>query len=411
MTKKPTIHLIGCFHTITNLDHSHCAFTGKVLRFPKMMQPFGYRVIEYSNGISESTADEHVQILTKEELELLSSCWLAARESVPQTKELFGDSLHIRRAQVAADLAGKVIHPIEAKNGAKFHGDTAAIGSPHWTAFDKRLREELSKRVQAGDIIAHPFGRSHAGLLQQFPAKQYAHVETGIGYPDAPFGCFRIFETYNWQSWHHGKHNSAANDYEFVIPNYYDLSDWTPRSGRNDGYLLYFGRVCSEKGLDHVAAIAEALREEILVVGQGDPTPWTSKTQYLKALGPKKGRERDALVRGARALFMPTRFHEPFGGAGVEGQLVGTPLIASDCAAFAETVTPGVNGYRCKQLSEWVAAADMVKQLDRDIISKAARQRYNLETCGAMFDRAFTAIHDLYNGSRGWYNLPPSYTI
>lgn len=411
MTKKPTIHLIGCFHTITNIDHSHCAFTGKVLRFPKMMQPFGYTVIEYSNGTSESTANEHVQILTKDELELLSSCWLAAKELVPATDKLNGDPLHFERVRIAANLAATVEAPVSTKDGAKFHGDTAAIGSPHWTEFNKRLIVELKKRVQPGDIIAHPFGRSHAGLLQVFPAKEFAHVETGIGYPDAPFGAFRIFETYNWQSWHHGKHNSAANDYEWVIPNYYDLEDWTPRSGTNTGYLLYFGRICSEKGLDHVAAIAASLKEDVLVVGQGDPTTWTKMTPYLKALGPKKGRERDALLQGARALLMPTRFHEPFGGAGVEGQLVGTPLIASDCAAFAETVTPGVNGYRCKQLADWVAAADMVKNLDRSAIAAEARRRYNLETCGAMFDTAFQRIHDLYNGSRGWCNLPPNYSI
>lgn len=226
MTKKPTIHLIGCFHTIIDLQHTHCAFSQKVLRFPKMMQPCGYTVIEYSNGTSESTANEHVQILTKEELELLSSCWLAARDVVPQTKTLFGDALHMERASVSADLAAKAHHPIETK--VQFHGDTAAIGSPHWTEFNKRLIVELKKRVQPGDIIAHPFGRSHTELLKVFPVREYAHVETGIGYPDAPFGAFRIFETYNWQSWHHGRHNSAANDYEWVIPNYYDLSDWTP---------------------------------------------------------------------------------------------------------------------------------------------------------------------------------------
>lgn len=401
--QKPTIHLIGCFHTIIDLQHTHCAFSQKVLRFPKMMQPFGYNVIEYSNGTSESTADEHVQILTKDELELLSSCWIAARQLVPQTDKLFGDQLHLERERVSNDLAASITAPMSIDS--KFHGDTAAIGSPHWREFNKRLIIELKKRVKPGDIIAHPFGRSHVGLLKEFPSQQFAHVETGIGYPDAPFGCFRIFETYNWQSWHHGKHNSGSNDYEWVIPNYYDLEDWTPRDGKNDGYLLYFGRVCPEKGMNHVAAIAEALQEEILVVGQGDPTPWTAKTPYLKSLGAKKGRERDELLRGARALLMPTRFHEPFGGAGVEGQLVGTPLIASDCAAFAETVTPSVNGFRCKQLADWVAAAEAVKNLDRSAIATEARRRYSLETCGAMFDEAFKRIHGLYTG-RGWYHIP-----
>ena len=64
---KPVLHLLGLFHTQTKLAYSHCAFTGKVLRFPKMMQRFGYEIIEYSNFGSESTADEHVEILSKNE--------------------------------------------------------------------------------------------------------------------------------------------------------------------------------------------------------------------------------------------------------------------------------------------------------------------------------------------------------
>ncbi len=35
---KPRLHLVGIFHTKAQLAFSHCAFTGKALRFPKMMQ-------------------------------------------------------------------------------------------------------------------------------------------------------------------------------------------------------------------------------------------------------------------------------------------------------------------------------------------------------------------------------------
>jgi len=34
----PRLHLIGIFHTQHTAAYSHCAFTGKALRFPKMMQ-------------------------------------------------------------------------------------------------------------------------------------------------------------------------------------------------------------------------------------------------------------------------------------------------------------------------------------------------------------------------------------
>jgi len=41
-----TLHLVGIFHTQHTAAYSHCAFTGKALRFPKMMQRQGYTVIE-----------------------------------------------------------------------------------------------------------------------------------------------------------------------------------------------------------------------------------------------------------------------------------------------------------------------------------------------------------------------------
>jgi hypothetical protein len=44
------LHLVGIFHTQHTAAYSHCAFTGKALRFPKMMQGQGYTVIEYSNA-------------------------------------------------------------------------------------------------------------------------------------------------------------------------------------------------------------------------------------------------------------------------------------------------------------------------------------------------------------------------
>jgi hypothetical protein len=77
--ERPVLHMIGLFHTVPNHKSSHCAFTGKVLRFAKMMKMYGWKVllvpfgvllvlvlekqvIEYSNGISDSDAYEKVFI-------------------------------------------------------------------------------------------------------------------------------------------------------------------------------------------------------------------------------------------------------------------------------------------------------------------------------------------------------------
>jgi len=63
-----TIHVIGLHHTIPDERFSHCAFTGKVLRFSEVLHRAGLRVVEYSNGKSASKADQHAQIFSEAQL-------------------------------------------------------------------------------------------------------------------------------------------------------------------------------------------------------------------------------------------------------------------------------------------------------------------------------------------------------
>ena len=125
---KPRLHLIGIFHTQATSAYSHCAFTGKAMRFPKMMQAYGYHVIEYSNEGSEAGATEHVPILSKQEFQ-----------------ELYGD-----------------------RKKTDFHGDDATLGSKGHQIFEERLIVEMRKRLKPDDIICHPFGHAHQILMEKF---------------------------------------------------------------------------------------------------------------------------------------------------------------------------------------------------------------------------------------------------
>lgn len=356
---KPALHLVGIFHTIHNQDFSHCAFTGKALRFSKMMRPFGYDVIEYANEGSESEATEQVVMLTKDEY---------------------------------------AVH-VGTKDKKAFHGDLAAVGTPHHAIFETKLIAEMKKRVQPRDLICHPFGHAHSRLLQEFPKNM--HVETGIGYPTLIPGTLRIFESYAWRHFHCGKDGRQGTTYEWVIPNYFDIDAWTPKYEPGT-YIAFLGRIGQCKGLDTIKEVASYVDKKIILCGQGDPTPWQHPN--IEYWGPLVGQQRDEFMRNAICSLMPTTFIEPFGGSGVEGMLCGTPLIASDYGAFTETVIDGLTGYRCKTLRDWIEAIDKVGDLDRFKIATHARQRYSLETCGAQYDKAFTQIYELYD--RGWYTLP-----
>lgn len=353
-----TLHLVGIFHTVHNSDYSHCAFTGKALRFAKMMKPFGYTVLEYSNEGSQSEADEHIIILSKDEF-----------------NSLFGG-----------------------RGDKDFHGDDATIGSPGHTKFQDKLIAEMRKRVKPQDIICHPFGHAHEQLLAEFP--ECIHVETGIGYPTLMNGSKRIFESYAWMHYHQGKEGRNGHNYEWVVPNYFDLEEWEYCEEPGD-YFAFMGRICSIKGLDTILEIARRRDIKIKIAGQGDPTPWLHPN--IEYVGPLKGRERSDFIRKARASFMPTVFTEPFGGSGVEGMLCGTPLIAVDYGAFTETVIHGITGYRCHTLQDWLDAVDEIDLIDRWTTSQTARARYSLEVCGAKYDKIFQDLSNLYR--KGWYQL------
>lgn len=352
------LHLLSIPHTINSNLYSHCAFTGKAYRFPAMMQSGGYNVIEYGNEGSESVANEKVVILESDKFNML--------------KELYSKEFPNEPANMAGSL---------------------------FQEYNRLLPGAMMDKVKPGDIICHPFGKVHEHLGTIFP--QAFHVETGIGY-NHTWAPYRIYESYAWWHYHQGKENRAGNDYEFVIPNYYDLDEWDVNTNVGE-YLLYFGRLQDDKGLHIVREVAKHTGLKTIICGNGDPTPYLSPDiPNLVYHPPIHGRERSKLLGGARAILMPTRYTEPFGGSGVEAQLCGTPLISSDFGAFSET-NPDAN-LRCKTLKDWLYAVNETNNAGiRRTTAELARYKYNMLSLAYMYDDAFKQITDLQG--KGWYTL------
>lgn len=370
-----TIHMIGLPHTIVSNEYSHCAFTGKILRFPKMMQTlenYGdfskpYTIHEYSNEGSESLADIKTTVFTKEQMEELKA---------DHKKNYPGIPCHVESKMV--------------------------------TEYHKLLTLKLCMTVEPGDIICHPFGNIHSQLAVLFP--QAYHLESGIGYNDS-WAPFRVFESYAWWHYHQGKEGRAGTNYEWVIPNYYDLDEWGPNHVvPGDAPIVYFGRIMENKGMPIIQEIAKAMpNEQFVICGEGDPNPWLSPDiPNLTFIPPIYGLARRDFLANAKACLMPTMYTEPFGGAGVEAMLCGTPLISSDFGAFSET-----NPYprfRCKTLKQWVDAITWVSVLNyhgvmslRERTAWETSTRYCLEAIAPKYDAVFKQILDLKG--KGWYTL------
>lgn len=354
---KPTLHLIGIFHTKHQDAFSHCAFTGKAHRFSKMMRLYDYNVIEYSNEGSESEATEKVVMLTHEEYE----------------------SFYQKRKDT------------------DFYGNDAVIGSDGHKLFEAKLIPALRERIKPQDIICHPFGHAHQSLMNEFPNHQ--HVETGIGYSTLMPNSYRIFESYAWLHHHQAKENRSGRNYEWVVPNYYNLDDWEPKYETGE-YLAFLGRITSTKGLDTIRAIAEHSPYPIVLHGQGDPTQWSHPN--IEYRSPIHGKARSEFLRNARALLAPSTFIEPFCGMSVEAMMCGTPVVSVDFGAMTETIQDGM-GFRCHTLQDWLDAIRDVGDLNRKFIADTARSKYSLEACGKRYDKIFRQLNDLWR--KGWYEI------
>lgn len=389
---KPNLHIIAPWHVILNPElQSTCAFGMKAYKLSAMMQPLGYKCFEYSNAGSTSACENKITMLTMKEHE----------EFFPALK------------------------PTE------FQGSYATIGNKGWVMFDARLREAMSKHVKAGDIICHVFGQAHVGIVDAFP--QAIHCETGVGYPDRPFGAFRVFESSVWRAYHWGRDdqdsqyaNQRGNQrrYSWIIPNSFDASEWPymPKD-KNEDYVLFMSRIDPCKGL---STIAELIRADSRIAkekgrkpikwvfaGQGefeknvmanvlcDPRPDDAFLD-IEHKGPVYGKARAELAGKARCMILPTNYVEPFGGAIIEGQLTGTPSVTVDYGCFTETVKNYITGFRCNTLGDFLAAISACKNISREYVAQYARMKYDLAPVSSMYDIAFQEMNDLTRD--GWYS-------
>lgn len=392
--ERPTVHVIGLHHTVPSEAFSHCAFTGKVLRFPLVLHEAGYRVVEYANGASQSEADEKVCIF-----------------SVDQLSKFAGGDENL------------------------FNKTTSGLDSDEELRdlFGLMVTRELRKRIKPGDIVAHVFGCTSGAMRMVKAFPEAVHVETGIGYSSGPFGAYRIFESEAWRAWHMGRYTLSSNGAggtwpsypEFtctqVVPNYYREEDWALGDGdkysHNDcspaPYALWVGRLASIKGVEVVQSLARAMPELTFKCVSGDIPTKEFMAERLNApniefLGRVSARSDLAkLYGGAVATIMPSLFWEPFGGVAVESLMCGTPVLCPDYAAFVETVADAEDGVRCgppgdyvdglraildPRWPDWTSVEASVRAKVRYDRRARAIERFGIKAVGLRYKAALGAI-------------------
>jgi glycosyltransferase involved in cell wall biosynthesis len=380
--EKIRLHLLALPHTITTDEFSHCAFTGKVQRFSPMMRSRGFEVFHYGIRGSQSGADKDIDIFTQDE-------W----------NELRIESYKIKDPTLTLDqIKDRLSDPTQ------YIGDLANIGWPLYVEFNKRLAKYLKHeyRSTSTDIVCLPFGPAHESAIA---GGNYTCVESGIGYSNS-YKDFRIFESYAMLHHEMNKFKKTPQNYWFVCPNYYNISEWKLNLSPNLDTIGYFGRFAHDKGINIVVECARKFPNiRFIICGQGDPTPYlTEANVFYKA--PIHGTSRSAYLGSLMALLAPSNFLEPFCGVSAEAQLCGTPVIGPDAGAIVENVENFKTGLRCHTLSDYQYGIQMAldSRYDRAYIRERAVRLFDMYNIAKKYEHAFKSILDIYNGTNGWYS-------
>ncbi|PYO89707.1 MAG: hypothetical protein DMD66_04780 [Gemmatimonadetes bacterium] len=131
---------------------------------------------------------------------------------------------------------------------------------------------------------------------------------------------------------HARRHGVTSFVYNGLDPNSFTFQS------KKDDYDLFVGRLHSAKGYRWALAAAKRTGRRLLVAGGWRP----SLRRTIRYLGEVDGAKKRDLFAGARCLWMPALWDEPFGLTLIEALFSGTPVVGTRRGALPEIVTPEI---------------------------------------------------------------------
>jgi glycosyltransferase involved in cell wall biosynthesis len=133
------------------------------------------------------------------------------------------------------------------------------------------------------------------------------------------------------------------------IPNFVSCNSLEPDFTPGD-YFLYFGRLAAAKGLKTLLQAASDAGVTLVVAGSGELEAEVREAAdrssgAITYVGRRAGEDLHALVRGARAVVLPSEWYENAPMSVLEAGALGTPAIGADIGGIPELVRDEETGW------------------------------------------------------------------
>lgn len=170
---------------------------------------------------------------------------------------------------------------------------------------------------------------------------------------------------------------------QFVyIPNYVDATKFEPVFAPGD-YFLYFGRLAPEKGVATLMRAAKSAAVKLKIAGTGPIAEELHALQSdlqgdIEFVGFQSGSALHSLIRGARAVVLPSEWYENAPMSILESFAFGKPVIGARIGGIPEIIRDGCNGwsFASGSVPELADALRQVQNMSSNVlveIGKAAR--------------------------------------
>jgi len=136
-----------------------------------------------------------------------------------------------------------------------------------------------------------------------------------------------------------------------VLYNFTKINNQEPKKNLHD-YILYFGRLSEEKGLEILVKAMISVDFKLKIVGTG---PDFEKIKNLiknlelenkiELTGPKNGQELIGLITNSKAVVIPSIWAENMPLSMLEAMSLGKTVLASDLGGMKEIINDGFNGF------------------------------------------------------------------
>lgn len=344
------LHILGLPHTRISKSFSCCAFTQKILKFTKMMNMIW---MEYTVYAPWGWDIDVVDCLPSEKRE-----------------EIFKGNVN----DAMYDWNNKIWR---------------------WV-FTKNAIEEINGRKQKWDLLLVSYWLLQKDIIDW---TWLPTMELGIWYEGVCPNTYKVRESYarkNFISW---KYNLSPNDYDAVIPNYFDLRDFPDVKYEKKDYICFVGRLNHDKWVQIAVDVAKKYWVKCLVAGQLGNWNIDPYAEYVWVVDFE---QRAKLMWEAKAVFVPSQYHEPFWGVAVEALLCWTPIITSDNWWLQEINRHGITWFRCRSFKDYCRAFGNLDIIDPEI-SNSARQYFSLESIAPLYKKQIEKVIDHINGW-SWYS-------